>query len=133
MAKAKLKKELDKHFSLFIRLRDSDPKGFCECYTCGVRKFYKEMHNGHYVSRSYTPTRFDEKNCNVQCPGCNLFKEGAKDVYALNLIRDYGAGILEELSKLKNQIVKPDDVWYKEKIDYYKDQVEKFKKKKKLK
>lgn len=132
MAKAKLKKDLDKIFSLYIRLRDSDERGYCKCFTCGVVKFYKEVHNGHYISRTCTATRFDERNCNVQCVGCNMFKEGARDEYALNLIKKYGKKILTDLNKAKYEIVKYSDEWYIEKIEHYKKEVERLKKLKNL-
>ena len=54
----KLKKELDKWFSLYIRLRDSE-NGLIQCFTCGTVKNYKSgMQNGHFQSRSHLATRF---------------------------------------------------------------------------
>jgi len=38
---SKLKKELDKFFSLYIRLRDVIAEGMVQCYTCGCVKNYK--------------------------------------------------------------------------------------------
>lgn len=91
-----LKKILDATFSLFIRQRD---KGIC--FTCGVQKPTKEMQCGHYISRSYTNLRFDERNCHAQCVGCNVFKYGNLTVYALKLIEQHGVVILEELERAK--------------------------------
>ena len=78
---SKLKKELDKWFSLFIRLRNAtDHEGLCQCFTCGCVKYYKKgMQCGHFQSRSFLATRFDEENCQPQCVGCNMFKQGEGD------------------------------------------------------
>ena len=61
LAKAKA----DKYFSLFIRERDKD-KG---CVTCG--KFTDNKDCGHFLSRRFESTRFDEKNAHGQCQKCN--------------------------------------------------------------
>lgn len=100
LTKSKVKKKLDYVFSVWIRTRDRG-----SCFTCGKVGAIKEMQNGHYISRSHMNTRYDEKNCNTQCVGCNIFKKGNMDEYALKLIQVYGNGILEELNK-KKQIIK---------------------------
>ena len=127
---SKLKKELDKWFSLYIRLRDSE-NGLVQCFTCGCIKNYKKgMQNGHFQSRSFLATRFDEKNCQPQCVGCNMFKQGEQYKFALNLESKYGEGTAEELEFLARTIVKITRVDYEEKIGYYKSLVENLKKEK---
>ena len=128
---SKLKKELDKWFSLYIRLRDADELGFIQCFTCGRFKNYKSgMQNGHFQSRSFLATRFDEENCQPQCVGCNMFKQGEQYKFALNLDAKYGEGKAEELELLARTTVKLTRYDYEEKIGYYKDLVEKLKKEK---
>ena len=123
---SKLKKELDKWFSLFIRLRGSDRLGMVECFTCGNIKYYKSgMQNGHFQSRSNLNTRFDEENCQPQCVGCNMFKQGEQYKFAINLDAKYGEGTAEELQIKSKQIVKFTRVDYEEKISYYKTHVDK--------
>ena len=39
---SKLKKELDKWFSLYIRIKDSNEYGYVQCTTCSVVRFYKD-------------------------------------------------------------------------------------------
>lgn len=114
------KKELDRVFSIYIRIRDDG-----KCCTCGDEKYWKYQQNGHYVSRTYLATRFDEQNCNCQCAGCNIFKSGNLTQYALFLTRKYGKSILEKLDKKKNQIVKFDIIWYKKMINKYEKKIEK--------
>jgi len=94
-----LKKKLDKVFSEYIRKRDSGI-----CYTCGNVKEWKYQDAGHYISRSYGSTRFDERNVHAQCKSCNVFKGGNMDEYALKLVKQYGPKILKELNKKKWQI-----------------------------
>lgn len=108
------KAELDRVFSVFIRIRDDGT-----CFTCNNEKHWRYQQNGHYVSRSYLSTRFDEENCHCQCSGCNIFKKGNMDEYAVRLTRLYGNGILEKLDKKKHKIVKFDILWYKKMIRKY--------------
>ena len=93
-----LKRALDDIFSYYIRVRD---KG--QCYTCHVKKDWKQMDAGHYKKRQHYGTRWNEKNVHCQCRGCNSFKGGNMDIYAINLERDYGQGILQELEQLKKE------------------------------
>ena len=127
---SKLKKELDKWFSLYIRLRDSH-NGLVQCFTCGCVKHYKKgMQNGHFQSRSFLATRFDEENCQAQCVGCNMFKQGEQYKFALNLDAKYGEGTAEHLEGLARTTVKISRIEYEEKITYYKSLVDKLKKEK---
>ena len=128
---SKLKKELDKWFSLYIRLRDADSNGLVFCFTCGRSKHYKSgMQNGHFQSRSFLATRFDEHNCQPQCVGCNMFKQGEQYKFAMNLDAKYGEGKAEELECLAKSIVKFSRCDYEDKISYYGTLVEKLKKQK---
>jgi len=127
---SKLKKELDKWFSLYIRLRDSE-NGLIQCFTCGTVKNYKSgMQNGHFQSRSHLATRFCEINCQPQCVGCNMFKQGEQYKFGLNLDAKYGEGTAEELQFKARQTIKLSRIDYEEKISYYKSAVENLKKEK---
>ena len=111
---SQLKKKLDTVFSLYIRTRDGG-----RCITCGKVDEIKKMQCGHYVSRSNLATRWSEKNCSTQCVGCNVFKHGNMDEYALKLKKKYGSKILEELNKDKYKITKLDTEWYLGQIYLY--------------
>ena len=94
---SKLKKELDKWFSLYIRLREANEYGMCQCFTCGVVRHYKDgMQNGHFQSRKHLATRFDEENCQVQCVKCNVYAWGEQYKFSLALDGKYGEGKAEE-------------------------------------
>lgn len=94
---AKLKKKADGFWSQYIRMRDSDPNGISPCISCGNRKPWKDMQNGHFISRGSSTLRFDEENCNAQCVGCNMFKQGNQYAYSIALDAKYGSGTAKKL------------------------------------
>ena len=121
-----LKDKLDKVFSLYIRLRDSDENGFCTCYTCGKVAHYKEMQNGHFWSRTHLSTRFNEDNCKVQCVGCNIFKKGNYIVYTKKLLKELGEEKFNELERLKNSTVKISKAEYEQMIEHYNQKIKEY-------
>jgi hypothetical protein len=126
---SKLKKELDKWFSLYIRLRDATDEGLVQCFTCGKVSHYKSgMQNGHFQSRKHLATRWDEENCQVQCVGCNMFKAGEQYKFSVALDGKYGEGKAEELEFLARTIMKLSRIDYEDKISYYGTLVEKLRK-----
>jgi hypothetical protein len=128
---SKLKKELDKWFSLYIRLREANEYGMVQCFTCGKVAHYKDgMQNGHFQSRKHMSTRFDEENCQVQCVACNMFSQGEQFKFGIHLDAKYGEGTAEYLAsvaRLQRKVTRAD---YEEKITYYKGCVDNFKKEK---
>ena len=129
---SKLKKELDKWFSLYIRLRDATDMGVVQCFTCGKIAHYKSgMQCGHFQSRRFMATRYDEKN-QIQCVKCNMFEQGMQWQFGLNLDAKYGLGTAEELQLKARQPFKMMRIDYVEKISYYKDLVNKIKKEKNI-
>jgi uncharacterized membrane protein len=98
--KQKAMDEADKWFSLYIRLKNADWRGYCTCYTCDKVAMYNEgMQNGHFVSRGSHNLRFEEKNCRVQCVGCNVYKNGNYIQYTLRLIKEKGKPFVNRLIK----------------------------------
>jgi|SRR3990167_1532992 len=93
------KKEADSWFSKYIRWRD---KG--KCYTCKNKNHPKKMQCGHFVPRQYISVRYDERNNHTQCYACNMLYGGQPDIYVLNLERDYGKRIVNELNSLRSKI-----------------------------
>ena len=127
---SKLKKELDKWFSLYIRLREATDEGMVQCFTSGRIYHYKQMHAGHFMSRRYLATRFCENNGQAQSPADNLFGQGEQYKFGLNLDIKYGEGTAEELQYKARQTVKLSRVDYEEEISYYKNAVNNLKKQK---
>ena len=124
---SKLKKELDKWFSLYIRLRGADNNGNNQCCTCGTIDNWKKLQCGHFVSRKHLATRFHEMNCFPQCVGCNIFKYGEQWKFGQFIDRNLGEGVSEELVILGYTIYKISRSDYEEKITYYKSVVNKLK------
>lgn len=111
-----MKDRLDKIFSLFIRLRDSDEFGYGNCVTCNKKVYYKEAHCGHFMSRRHLSTRWDEDNCALQCVACNLFNQGRQYEFSLYL----GRKRAEYLLNKSRQTVKFTKSDYLELINKYK-------------
>lgn len=88
---SKLKKQADKVFSIYIRLRDGGV-----CITCpeGIGN-----QAGHFQSRRFNSTRYDQENVNGQCSACNVFRHGEQYKYALAVDLKFGDGTAEKLSK----------------------------------
>jgi len=117
---SKLKKELDKIFSLYIRLRKATPQGMTTCFTCGTQKHYKKMHAGHFMSRKHLSTRWNEQNVQVQCPKCNLFGQGEQYTFGKLLDVRIDEGTAENLEQLARTTTKIMRYEYEDMIKEYK-------------
>ncbi len=114
-----LKKRLWTIFSLYVRTRD---KGIC--ISCNKKCEMKEAQAGHFIPRTAgLSTFFDERNVNLQCVGCNLWRHGNLSSYAVALRKKYGPEILEELDALKRTTRKISPMEYLELIEKYKNLV----------
>ena len=127
---SKLKKELDKWFSLYIRLREANEYGMVQCFTSGRVYHYKKIHAGHFMSRRHLATRWCETNVQPQSAADNLFGQGEQFKFSLNLDSKFGEGTAVELQYKSKTTLKISRIEYEEKISYYKSLVEKLKKEK---
>jgi len=95
------KKRAWTYFSKYIRLRDAlKTTGdiyYCKCFTCGRLEPIQNMDAGHFISRRFNSTLFDERNVHAQCTYCNLFLRGNQLEYRRQLVKMYGEGIDVEL------------------------------------
>lgn len=98
--------QLDRVFSQFIRLKHMGPGGLVKCYTCYAEHPWKGIQCGHFQSRRYMNTRFDEGNCKPQCYACNVGKSGEQYRFGLNLDEEYGAGHAEMMERKAREIKK---------------------------
>lgn len=119
----KLKADLDKVFSLYIRQRHADDNGMVECFTSGVVKHWKEVHCGHFQSRRHLATRWDEENCQVQSVAENIFNQGNQFQFGLNLDAKHGKGFAESLLIKANTTVKFSRAEIVDMIALYKEKV----------
>lgn len=109
------KKQLDKIFSKYIRLRDWN-----QCITCGG----PGNQAGHFMSRRFNNTRFNEQNVNCQCYRCNVIFYGEQYKYAQELDLKYGEGTakkLADLAKIEKRFTLQEVL---DLITYYTDQVD---------
>jgi len=103
---AKLKRDLDKAFSRFIRLRACDGCNRGVCVTCGAIVDYSEANAGHFIPRQHLAIRYDERNVHLQCVRCNKWMHGNLINYTLYMQNRYGQEVVDELMRLKRTTVK---------------------------
>ena len=123
----KLKKKLDRLFSKFIKLRDGGLE-FFKCISCQKTKPLSQFNAGHYWSRRYMSTRYDEKNVNGQCIYCNMHLSGNIQGYQIGLIKKYGEEILQHLEIKKNNISNMGRFEFEVLINEYNDKIKILKK-----
>ena len=116
VTRSKLIKKLDRIFSEYIRKRDADKNGFAKCISCNKKLHWKEMDAGHFRSRKYMATRYDEQNVYSQCRYCNRYNQGSIYEYS----RALGVELSEKLY-IKSQETKKHSIFeLEELIEYYK-------------
>lgn len=101
-----LKNKLDTVFSQWVRRRYATSQGYAVCVTCHKVAPWKELQCGHFVSRVYLATRWDDRNCAVQCYGCNVGRNGNYAEFSAYMLRKFGPGIIDELLARKRSLVK---------------------------
>ena len=126
------KKRLDDVFSQYIRLKYAMSNGMCTCISCDtIKPWNKGIQNGHYMSRRYTSTRFDENNCRPQCVSCNIFNQGNAQMFRRGLIAQIGEEMVDLVEyRAKKETTHYSDFEYKELIKYYTALVNKLKREK---
>ena len=66
-ANVKLRNKLDRVFSWYVRLKDTDDAGNVSCITCGKVQHWLHVDAGHLISRKYMATRWLPVNVKPQC------------------------------------------------------------------
>jgi 5-methylcytosine-specific restriction endonuclease McrA len=92
--------ELDKYTSLIVRRRDG------KCVTCGS---VQSLQCSHFYSRRHLPTRFDLRNCNAMCAGCNRRHNRDRRPYERYMRKAYGPAVIAELDRLRLSLEKMTD------------------------
>ncbi len=118
-------RKLDTIFSQFVRQRDATENGIVKCCTCGHPMRWQTAHNGHFMSRRYQSTRYDEKNTGVQCPGCNTFNQGKQYEFAIYLDKRYGKGTADNMLMKSKMLCKRDRYDLECLIEEYKNKLKK--------
>ena len=114
----KIEEQLDRIFSVYIRLKYADHAGFVSCFTCTIRRKWQEMDAGHFISRSNKSTRWDEENVFPQCIEDNRFYGSKHDVFE-EVLRDIlGEDGFSELLK-RSRLPPPSDDQMRKLIIHY--------------
>lgn len=124
--------KLWKAFSEFIRLRDSDDKGFCRCITCGAIRFWRDLDCGHGIPRQHQATKFNEQNNAAQCKRCNGFEGGKREVYKQEVDKRYGPGTWDRLLVMSRTTCKRGQVEIDALTKHYQEEAARLKKEKGL-
>ncbi len=111
----------DQVFSQYIRQLHSDSNGMVKCFTCSKTFHWKEVDNGHYITRSNRPTRYSEDNCRPQCQLCNRIFYGKEDLFRINLVKEIGEGRVTEMEESQNRVHKMSRMDYFEIYQKYRD------------
>lgn len=119
----KLKKELDRVFSISIRTHRVDDNGATRCVTCNRLDHWKNMDAGHYVPRQDMATRWDPWNVWPQCKPCNGFRGGEPEKMAAYIDRVYGEGAAAKLREKSKTAFKLQRYWLESQIHWYKTQI----------
>lgn len=102
--------ELDRYTSLIVRRRDG------RCVTCGS---VQGLQCSHFYSRRYLSIRFDLRNCNAMCAGCNRRHNRNRRPYERYMLKRYGAGVVAELDHLRTSLQKVTDTQLNKLLDEY--------------
>jgi hypothetical protein len=104
--KKTIEKKLDKVFSQYIRLRDTEEMDGIRvgvCCSSGKRITYEQGDAGHFINRKWRATRWHEENVHLQSISDNRFNEGNPAGYALFMIEKYGKEHVEYLLALSRE------------------------------
>lgn len=118
----KLKKNLWKLISIFIRTKYADKNGYVKCVTCDKKSPWKEMQAGHFVpGGTGNSAKWDTRNIHPQCVGCNIFGRGMWHKYYSFMLEKYGQETI-------NDIIKKSQKELQLKIPHYEEEIERYKK-----
>ena len=128
-SKSTIKRRAWDAFSRFIRARDclktTGDITHGKCITCGKLLSIGFCDAGHFVSRRYNSTLFDERNCHLQCRYCNRYLNGNLLEYRRQIIKLYGEGADIALEDKAMEIKKYSIEDLTKLIEYYKIEIEK--------
>lgn len=98
-----------KWFSLYIRKRYvlHDHPDLVKCFCCHKLIDWKyDCDAGHFQSRRYEATRFDERNVHPQCKHCNMYLSGNIGVYYEQIEKTYGEGTASRIIQKSQMLCK---------------------------
>jgi hypothetical protein len=103
--------ELDRYTSLIVRRMDG------RCVTCGG---VRGLQCSHFYSRRYLSVRFDLRNCNAMCAGCNRRDNRDRRPYERYMRKTYGPAVISALDGLRMSLEKATDEELSKMLQRYK-------------
>ena len=97
--------DLDFTFSRYIRIKEANENGMCECYTCGKIDHWKYLQCSHYIKRGHYGLRWDSRNAKPACINCNELLNGNINEYTIRLEKEY-PGLTNQLKEQSREIYK---------------------------
>lgn len=120
-----IKKEAQKIFNTFIRLRDANKP----CVSCGG-SLGEKYDAGHYFSMGgHGAVAYNEDNVHAQCVRCNRYLHGNLIQYQIGIEQRIGGEKLIELHEKAHETKKFTKHELLDIIEFYKEKVKKMKKK----
>ncbi|MES2287421.1 MAG: hypothetical protein V4547_17135 [Bacteroidota bacterium] len=94
--------DLDFVHSRLVRMMAADKSGIAACFTCGKLQHWTLMQLSHFIKRSNTLTRWDNKANRCCCKHCNETLDGNLEVFASKLNEEEN-GLAEQLTELSRE------------------------------
>ena len=112
-------------FAMYIKKTHSADGEWCNCFTCDkpIQIGSHDCHAGHFISRAYSPTKYDEDNVRPQCGGCNGYGNGKPIEFERRLKLEIGAERVELLKRMATNSYKWSKPALIDQINYYKEQI----------
>ena len=104
----KSKKAVWDWFSIYIRLKYANKKGYAKCYTCDREMPIKELQAGHAIAGRSNAVLFDEELVRPQCQRCNVWLAGHLGEFRERLIKEHSLEWFDEKKKQSTRMVKLD-------------------------
>lgn len=112
---------------LYARLRDCQGRsGGTNCISCGRWSEFSDLDGGHFLSKTSSAIRFDERNVNAQCRKCNRFLHGNERNYYHGMVRKYGLEVTQELEALEHTTKKWSEPELAELLNYYNEKIKEY-------
>lgn len=113
-------------FSKWTKLNHSEDGEWCNCFTCGksIQIGTSDCHGGHFIPRTYSPTKYEEGNVRPQCGGCNGYGGGKPLEFERNLRLEIGDQAVDDLKEKSLTSWKWNKLDLISLIEYYKQETE---------
>lgn len=98
-----------------------DGRGSCRCFTCdkSITIGDRDCQAGHFIPRTYSPTKYEEDNIRPQCSQCNEYHAGRPVEFERRLRLEIGDERVEELKRMSTESWKWDRGYLIERIEFY--------------